>query len=328
MPDEPAGGADRVELGVGEVAAGRAQRVGARVRGDQRRQLEPRDVPEAGLVEVAEVDGDPQLGAAAHEPRARRASAPGRCRASSGSANGTPWANAFGRLQTGPSERRPAACSSSSACRPGSTASAPSTCATAASDAGRARGVEVPGRAGDRRRGPRARARSRRPSVRATSAGRERPGRSARSSGSPRRGGSSRAGVAVKAAKIPPPRPPARARGRSMCPPSRPVAKSSASSRVSVSLCPSKTVSTAACHGAPPRATTGGARSAGQPTRRRGVDPVQRVASVVAVSRSRAGIVLSAMPARTATAAERAGSPRPPRRSRPSRRRRRRAARG
>ena len=50
-----------------------------------------------------------------------------------GWANGTPWANAFGRLQTGPSERRPAACSSSSACSSGSIASAPSMWATAAS---------------------------------------------------------------------------------------------------------------------------------------------------------------------------------------------------
>jgi hypothetical protein len=71
--DEPAGGGDRVELGVGEVAGRRAQRVDAGVRGDQRRAVHPRDVPEARLVEVAEVDRDAELRAPAHEtPTGRR----------------------------------------------------------------------------------------------------------------------------------------------------------------------------------------------------------------------------------------------------------------
>ena len=65
--DQAAAGRDRVELVVGEVAGGRAQRVDARVRGDQRAVERARDVPEAGGVEVAEVDGDAELGAAAHE---------------------------------------------------------------------------------------------------------------------------------------------------------------------------------------------------------------------------------------------------------------------
>src|SRR3954453_9289462 len=52
---------------------------------------------------------------------------------------------------------------------------------------------------------------------------------------------SSSPGVGVNSAKMPPAKPPSRARGRSRWPPSRPVAKSAASSRVSASLCPSKT---------------------------------------------------------------------------------------
>ena len=62
-PDEAVAGGDRVELGVGEVARGGADRVGARVAGDQRPGLELGDVPEAGLVQVAEVDEDAELGA-------------------------------------------------------------------------------------------------------------------------------------------------------------------------------------------------------------------------------------------------------------------------
>ena len=49
-----------------------------------------------------------------------------------GKRNGTPWPKMLGRLQTGPSERRPAAYSTSSASSSGSIASAPSMCSTAA----------------------------------------------------------------------------------------------------------------------------------------------------------------------------------------------------
>ena len=41
-----------------------AERVGAGVAGDERPGVEPRDVPEARFVEVAEVDEDAELGAA------------------------------------------------------------------------------------------------------------------------------------------------------------------------------------------------------------------------------------------------------------------------
>ena len=58
---------------------------------------------------------------------------PGPASGDAGNANGTPVANAFARLHTGPSERRPAACQSSSASSSGSIASAPSRWATAAS---------------------------------------------------------------------------------------------------------------------------------------------------------------------------------------------------
>ena len=43
----------------------------------------------------------------------------------------TPWANAFGRLHVGPTERSPSAWSAGSSSRPGSIASAPSMCMTA-----------------------------------------------------------------------------------------------------------------------------------------------------------------------------------------------------
>jgi hypothetical protein len=49
-----------------------------------------------------------------------------------GKRKGTPWPKAFGRLQTGPTDRTPAACQASSADRPGSIASAPSRCSTTA----------------------------------------------------------------------------------------------------------------------------------------------------------------------------------------------------
>ena len=62
--------------------------------------------------------------------------------------NGTPWANAFGRLQTGPSERSPASYQSSSASSPGSIASAPSRWSTATGGPA----VVVPQRDRDRRR--------------------------------------------------------------------------------------------------------------------------------------------------------------------------------
>ncbi len=51
-----------------------------------------------------------------------------------GNRNGTPWPKAFGRLQTMPSERKPAACSTSSMVSSGSIASTPSIWNTAAID--------------------------------------------------------------------------------------------------------------------------------------------------------------------------------------------------
>ena len=58
---------------------------------------------------------------------------PGPVSGEDGQRNGTPWPKTFGRLHTGPSERRPAWCSTSSASNSGSIASAPSMCRTAAS---------------------------------------------------------------------------------------------------------------------------------------------------------------------------------------------------
>ena len=51
---------------------------------------------------------------------------PGPVSGEDGEMNGTPCANALGRLHTGPIERSPAAYQRSSASRPGSMASAPS----------------------------------------------------------------------------------------------------------------------------------------------------------------------------------------------------------
>ena len=57
--DHAAALADRGELPVGQVARMRADGVRVRMRRDERRVGEPRDVPEALLVEVREVDHDP-----------------------------------------------------------------------------------------------------------------------------------------------------------------------------------------------------------------------------------------------------------------------------
>ena len=57
---------------------------------------------------------------------------PGPVSGDDGEMKGTPCANAFGRLHTGPSDRRPAPYQRSSASRPGSMASAPSRWSTAA----------------------------------------------------------------------------------------------------------------------------------------------------------------------------------------------------
>ena len=163
---------------------------------------------------------------------------PGPVSGEEGKANGTPWANAFGRLHTGPSERSPAAYQRSSASRPGSIASAPSTWATAARTPASRAASRSPG-ARAIRTCPSRSSPIRRPSVRATFAAASSWEIGAAISASS--SASSKLGVAVKAAKMPPASPPWRARGRSMSPPSRPVAKRSASSRVSVSLWPSKT---------------------------------------------------------------------------------------
>ncbi len=57
---------------------------------------------------------------------------PGPVSGDDGEMNGTPWANAFGRLHTGPIDRSPAPYQRSSASSPGSIASAPSRWSTAA----------------------------------------------------------------------------------------------------------------------------------------------------------------------------------------------------
>ena len=66
-PDQTARRSDRVQLSVGHVARVLRQRVGARVAGDQRARFDPGDVPEPLLVEVAEIDEDPQLATARHQ---------------------------------------------------------------------------------------------------------------------------------------------------------------------------------------------------------------------------------------------------------------------
>ena len=58
---------------------------------------------------MRQVDQDARAGCRPGPAPCRHRSGRGRCRASDGKRNGTPWPKAFGRLQTGPSERRPAA---------------------------------------------------------------------------------------------------------------------------------------------------------------------------------------------------------------------------
>src|SRR4051812_8872283 len=182
-------------------------------------------------------------------PSAPRAGvSPGPVSGEAGKANGTPWANAFGRLHTGPIDRSPAAYQSSSASRSGSIASAPSWCRTAASTPS-ARAASRSAISRTRRTWPSRSRPSSRPAASVVAAAAiSRPIGAASSISmrpSPSKSMCSAPGVGVNIAKMPPARPPSRARGRSRWPPSRPVAKSAASSRVSASLCPSKTGITA-----------------------------------------------------------------------------------
>jgi hypothetical protein len=80
--DDAARVAHRVELRVGEVAGRRHERVGAGVRDHERLIGERGDVPEPALVEVSEVDEDPEHVAHPHERT------PGR---------GEPWTDVRGR---------------------------------------------------------------------------------------------------------------------------------------------------------------------------------------------------------------------------------------
>ena len=131
--DDAAARRHRVELLVRQVARGRAEGVGVRVGGDERRAREAGDVPEAALVQVREVDEQAELVARAARAARRRASGRGRCPERTGKRNGTPSAKAFGRLQTSPIERRPRSTSGSRPRRSGSIGSAPSRCRIAAS---------------------------------------------------------------------------------------------------------------------------------------------------------------------------------------------------
>jgi hypothetical protein len=65
--DHPARVPHRVELRIGEVAGGGHERVRAGVGDHERPAGHIRDVPEPALVEVGEVDQDPERVARAHE---------------------------------------------------------------------------------------------------------------------------------------------------------------------------------------------------------------------------------------------------------------------
>ncbi len=71
-PDDAVAGGNRIELRVGEIARRGSERMDPGMRGDERPGLGPRDIPEAGLVEVAEVDQDSQFGAAPDQRMAGR----------------------------------------------------------------------------------------------------------------------------------------------------------------------------------------------------------------------------------------------------------------
>ena len=103
----------------------------------------------------------PSSRAPAHERDARRRCRPGPVSGEDGKTNGTPCPNAFERLHTGPSERRPAPYQNSSASSPGSIASAPSRWRIAAGGPSPSRArVEIVDPPGDRGHGRRARARA------------------------------------------------------------------------------------------------------------------------------------------------------------------------
>jgi hypothetical protein len=65
--DDAARGAQRVELRIREIARRRNERVGAGMRDHERLIGELGDVPEPALVEVGEVDEDPERVADPHE---------------------------------------------------------------------------------------------------------------------------------------------------------------------------------------------------------------------------------------------------------------------
>ena len=105
--------------------------MGAGVRGDERPVGDLRDVPEPALVEVREVDEDPELVAGLTSARPASVSPGPMSGEATGAANGTPCPKAFGRLHVMPSERSPRACRSGRLPSPASIASAPSMCMTA-----------------------------------------------------------------------------------------------------------------------------------------------------------------------------------------------------
>ena len=89
-PDETARLPDRVELGIGQVARRRAQRVRRRVRRDDRPELEPREVPEPASLRWLTSTRIPSSAQRASRAPGRRASSPGPMSGEDGEMNGTP----------------------------------------------------------------------------------------------------------------------------------------------------------------------------------------------------------------------------------------------
>jgi hypothetical protein len=104
--DDAAGPADLVDLRVGQVTGVGREHVGVRMRGDERRLRGGGDIPEAGSFRCERSSRIPRR-LHALTSRLPASVSPSPTSGEDGKRNGAPFANAFGRAQTSPSERSP-----------------------------------------------------------------------------------------------------------------------------------------------------------------------------------------------------------------------------
>ena len=123
--DHAPGFTDRSQLLVSEISRMWAQSMRIGMRSDEGRIADSGNVPESAFVEVRQVDQNLQAVASPDQLLAKVRQTGSRS-GEEGQRNGTPCANAFDRLQTGPRERSPASYNTSRSSKFGSIASAPS----------------------------------------------------------------------------------------------------------------------------------------------------------------------------------------------------------